>query len=190
MLAASFYRREYCLRGSEKNDAIIRIREKIHRRATMSDHKNLIDEILGDAFRRGEFDNLPGAGKRLAIEDDLDLHVPPELRMTHRMLKDSNMTPDWIAEGKAIEDAQAKLLRKLSADARMFQGLRADARRSATPEQTLAQVEARWRSTQTRFRADVASLNKRILAYNLKLPPGFAHKMALDAERELAKVQI
>ncbi|MCA9909124.1 MAG: DUF1992 domain-containing protein, partial [Anaerolineae bacterium] len=131
----------------------------------MSERRNLIDEILGDAFRRGEFDNLPGTGKRLAIEDDLDTYVPPEMRMAHRMLKESNMTPDWIAEGKAIEDAQAKLLRKLQADARLIQGQRFDARRSDTPEQTRAQVEARWRGVQARFRADVANINRRILNY-------------------------
>ncbi|MCC6615262.1 MAG: DUF1992 domain-containing protein [Anaerolineae bacterium] len=156
----------------------------------MNDHKSLMDEILGDAFRRGEFDNLPGAGKRLKIEDDLDNHVPPDLRMTHRMLKDSNLAPDWIEEGKAIEDAQAKVLSKLQSNARMFQGLRADARRSATPEQMLAQLDARWRTVQERFRADVASLNRRILDYNLKLPPGFSQKPAMNAERELAKVQV
>ncbi|MBE0689739.1 MAG: DUF1992 domain-containing protein [Anaerolineae bacterium] len=156
----------------------------------MSDHKNLIDEILSDAFRRGKFDNLPGAGKRLSIEDDLDIHVPPEMRMAHRVLKESNMTPDWIAEGKAIEDAQGKALRKLQADARAYQGLCFDARRTATPEQTLAQVEAQWRATQGRFRAEIARLNKRILAYNLKLPPGFDHKAAMNADRELAKVQL
>ncbi len=155
----------------------------------MSDHKNLIDEILGDAFRRGEFDNLPGAGKRLKVDDDLDVHVPAELRVTHRMLKDSNLTPDWIAEGKAIEAAEAAALRKLYADARLAKGSRFDARRAPNPEQTLAQVEARWRAAQASFSAEVARINKRILAYNLKLPPGFAHKAAIDAERELTKAQ-
>lgn len=38
-----------------------------------------------DAQRQGEFDDLPGSGQPLKLDDDS--HVPPELRAAYRMLK-------------------------------------------------------------------------------------------------------
>ena len=45
------------------------------------------EEKIRDAERNGAFENLPGAGKPLRLEDDS--HIAPELRMAYTILKNS-----------------------------------------------------------------------------------------------------
>lgn len=44
-----------------------------------------------DAQNKGEFDNLPGHGEPLTLDDDS--HVPPELRTGYRLLKNAGCLP-------------------------------------------------------------------------------------------------
>ncbi|AUU82962.1 MULTISPECIES: DUF1992 domain-containing protein [Leclercia] len=55
-----------------------------------------------DAQRQGEFDDLPGSGQPLKLDDDS--HVPPELRAAYRMLKNAGCLPPELEQRKeAIE---------------------------------------------------------------------------------------
>ncbi len=54
-----------------------------------------------EAMERGEFDDLPGKGKPLSLEDD-DPMVPAELRMAYRMLKNAGMLPPELELHKEI----------------------------------------------------------------------------------------
>lgn len=58
----------------------------------------LIDRLaetrIAEAIARGELDNLPGAGKPLAFDDDN--HVPPELRAAYRLLKNAGFVPPEV----------------------------------------------------------------------------------------------
>lgn len=69
----------------------------------------LIEERIQDAQRRGEFDNLPGTGKPLELDDDL--LVPPEVRAAYRVLKNAGYVPNEILEHREIADLQALLPR-------------------------------------------------------------------------------
>lgn len=44
-----------------------------------------------EAQRKGEFDNLPGRGEPLILDDDS--HVPAELRAGYRLLKNAGCLP-------------------------------------------------------------------------------------------------
>ncbi|MDY0924711.1 DUF1992 domain-containing protein [Leclercia sp. CFBP8987] len=58
-----------------------------------------------DAQRQGEFDNLPGSGQPLMLDDDS--HVPAELRAGYRMLKNAGCLPPELEQRKeAVELAQ------------------------------------------------------------------------------------
>ena len=55
----------------------------------------------------GEFENLPGAGKPLALDDDAG--VPPELRAGYRVMKNSGFVPPEIEQLKQVRDVEALL---------------------------------------------------------------------------------
>jgi hypothetical protein len=54
----------------------------------------IAERKIAEAMARGEFDNLPGAGKPLDIEDLS--HVPEELRMSYKLLKNANILPEEL----------------------------------------------------------------------------------------------
>ena len=57
---------------------------------------------ITDAQRRGEFDNLPGQGEPLVLDDDSA--VPEELRSGYRLLKNAGCLPPELEQRKeAIE---------------------------------------------------------------------------------------
>lgn len=66
-----------------------------------------------DAQSKGEFDNLPGAGLPLVLDDDSG--VPQELRVAYRILKNAGYVPPEIQDRKEAVDLQL-LLRQVSVD--------------------------------------------------------------------------
>ncbi|MCU0938443.1 MAG: DUF1992 domain-containing protein [Burkholderiaceae bacterium] len=53
--------------------------------------ETLIEQRIREAGARGEFDDLPGAGQPMALDDDL--LVPEEVRVAHRILKNAGYVP-------------------------------------------------------------------------------------------------
>ena len=51
----------------------------------------LVERRIQTAMARGQFDNLPGAGRPLAFDDDP--LVPEELRVAFRLLKNAGFVP-------------------------------------------------------------------------------------------------
>lgn len=57
----------------------------------MPAYETLIEQRIRDARARGEFDDLPGAGQPMALDDDL--LVPEDVRVAHRILKNAGYVP-------------------------------------------------------------------------------------------------
>lgn len=127
----------------------------------------LIDEIILDAMRKGEFADLPGQGRPLQLDDEA--YVPSHLRMAHKLLRDNDLAPDWIMQGRELEAARAALLTSLGRAAGQYRQTKA-----AAP----------WHKALASARVDAERYNRQVTAYNLKLPRGVAHQAHLNVERE------
>lgn len=68
---------------------------------------------IRDAQQQGEFDNLPGSGEPLRLDDDA--HVPSELRAGYRLLKNAGCLPPELAQRKEAM-ALADLLKTVQQD--------------------------------------------------------------------------
>jgi len=77
----------------------------------MFDHftaiQTIAEERIRQAMEDGDFDNLPGQGKPLNLEDDS--HLPPEMRLAYRILKNSGYMPEEVARRKEIDDIKGML---------------------------------------------------------------------------------
>jgi hypothetical protein len=62
--------------------------------------RDLVEEILGEARENGEFDNLPGKGKPLRLDDDV---YAGDKALAYHLLKNNDMAPPEIERGKQIE---------------------------------------------------------------------------------------
>ncbi len=60
----------------------------------------IAEEKIKEAIRTGEFDNLPGQGKPLQLEDLS--RVPPELRASYLLLKNAGVLPEELQLKKEI----------------------------------------------------------------------------------------
>jgi hypothetical protein len=65
----------------------------------------IAEERIQAAMRRGEFDNLPGAGKPLRLEDDP--LVPAEVRVANRILKNAGLVPVEVEQRREIAVLEA-----------------------------------------------------------------------------------
>src|SRR5690242_6222653 len=62
----------------------------------------IAERKIQEAIDEGKFDNLPGKGKPLNLDDDLV--TPPHLRLVNKILKNAGVLPDWIQTQKDIVD--------------------------------------------------------------------------------------
>ncbi len=69
--------------------------------------EKIVEERIRMAQRKGEFDDLPGAGKPLAPSDDA--LAPQELRLAYKMLKNAGYVPPVVELKKEIVDTEALL---------------------------------------------------------------------------------
>ena len=61
----------------------------------------LAEARIVEAVARGEFDDLPGAGKPLLLDDDS--HIPETQRMAYRILKNAGCLPPEMQLHKDID---------------------------------------------------------------------------------------
>ena len=67
----------------------------------------LAEEQILSAIRRGEFDDLPGAGQPLILEDDSG--IPEELRMAYRLLRNAGCLPPELTLRDEIQQLEGLL---------------------------------------------------------------------------------
>jgi hypothetical protein len=79
----------------------------VSRSASVFSPDALVEERIQEAQRRGDFDNLPGAGQALALDDDY--LVPPEVRVAYRILKNAGFVPPEVLERREIAELEDEL---------------------------------------------------------------------------------
>ena len=60
----------------------------------MFDVEKIAERRIVEAMEHGEFDNLPGAGRPLNLDDDAG--IPESLRMAYRVMKNAGVLPPEI----------------------------------------------------------------------------------------------
>lgn len=60
----------------------------------------LAEERIREAMARGDFDDLPGAGRPIVLDDDST--VPEDLRVAYRLLKNAGCIPPELEMRKEI----------------------------------------------------------------------------------------
>ena len=61
------------------------------------------EKKIVEAMEEGAFDNLPGKGQPVAMDDDP--MTPPHLRAANKVLKNAGVLPDWV---QTLKDLQAE----------------------------------------------------------------------------------
>jgi hypothetical protein len=139
--------------------------------------ESLVDQKIREAMERGEFDDLPGTGEPIDIS--VNPFEDPEMRLAHRMLQNAGFAPSWIEERKDI-DAEFEIARNQLARARTI-------RQNARDSEHERGAQARWEKAVTSFRAQATELNRRIAAWNLKIPAAGFQRRLIDIDEEVRR---
>jgi DnaJ homolog subfamily C member 28 len=137
---------------------------------TRQNYQGLIDQRIQQAQEDGLFDNLPGAGKPLNLDDDG--LVPAEDRAGYRLLKANGFAPPWVEARREIAEERAGL------------------------DTWVAQANRRWprldaagrTAMRVTYRRKLDELQRLILTFNLKTPRGVEQLETLRLAEELLKL--
>jgi len=83
--------------------------------------EKIVEERIKQSQKKGEFDNLPGSGKPLAIEDIS--RIPEDLRLAYKMLKNADCVPPEIEIKKEIHTTEA-LLENMTDEKRRYKTIK------------------------------------------------------------------
>jgi len=73
----------------------------------MFDYLEIVERKIKEAQEKGEFDDLPGRGEPLELTDDR--HVPEDLRLAYKILKNADCLPPELEETKEIRQMEDML---------------------------------------------------------------------------------
>lgn len=69
--------------------------------------QKIIEQRIKEALLKGEFDDLPGRGEPIKLEDES--HIPDELRLAYKVLKNANCLPPELQLKKEIRQMEDML---------------------------------------------------------------------------------
>jgi len=135
-----------------------------------------VDDQIRRAMEEGKFDNLPGSGKPLRLEENP--FEDPEWRLAYHALRSSGYSLPWIETRKELVEAITAARAALARTWKWQQAALGD-------ELPPAFVQAVWAQAVGTFRRRVEAINRRIRDYNLEAPSPGLHLNPLNARREI-----
>ena len=162
-------------KNSEENEQTRRPVGKLSGRQ----YHHYIEEQIQEAVARGEFDNLPGTGKPLNLEDD---HLAGDKTSAYRLLKQNGYAPPEIELLKEIRRESERAEQQMNR-------LRAQARDLRTrrvppfPGEKRAYNESVEKAASA-YEEKLRALNRKILTFNLSVPAAM-HMTFLDVEKKM-----
>jgi len=119
------------------------------------------EERIRAAMEEGKFDNLPGMGKPLNLDENP--YEPDDMRMANSLLRSNDFAPAWMEIGKEI-DRDLEIVRK----------------------HYKADREVDHQRAQEALSRAISALNRRILDYNLRVPATVFQRPMLELSKEIA----
>jgi len=147
--------------------------------ARMRRRTDLIEELLDEARRRGDFDNLDGSGKPLELEKNV---YAGDKALAYSLLKQNQMAPPEIERGKEIDAELARAEQLLERLRHQRDLLRTRLGTAFASERRAYNVLCD--SSEASFAELLRGVNSKILSLNI-VAPGALHRRSIDVEARL-----
>ena len=148
--------------------------------------EKIADRMIQQAIEEGLFDNLPGRGQPIQLDDDP--LTPPHLRLGNRILKNANVLPDWAQLDAEIRRSMDECSRTWARVAAEYPRRRARAGAAECGSERGGRDFAAWYSrTRRSYLNALRCVNHEILKFNLSAPnvprPPIPYRLAEETER-------
>lgn len=134
-----------------------------------------IDEIIRQAMQEGKFDDLPGKGKPLNL--DQNPHQDPEWWVAHHLLKSGGFSPPWIELLGEINENLQQARQSLARSWAWQQGDHGD-----------NSSQQDWQSSISLFDERVQVINDQIRTYNISVPNRRFQVPIVNTNQELDRI--
>ncbi|HLZ24122.1 MAG TPA: DnaJ family domain-containing protein [Ktedonobacterales bacterium] len=138
-----------------------------------------IEEQITEAQKRGDFDNLPGAGKPLRIEKNV---FAGDKALAYSLLKNNQLAPPEIERAKEIDAAMARAEELLVTLRRRRDTLRLKLGRAFASDRRAYNLLRN--KTRARYDESLRAINSNVLSLNIIVPPAL-HRRLLDVDAKL-----
>jgi hypothetical protein len=141
--------------------------------------RDLVEEILGEARENGDFDNLPGKGKPLRLQDDV---YSGDKALAYHLLKNNDMAPPEIERGKQIDAEIARADEILATLRRRCNALLGGGRiPSASDRRAYNLVRD---NAEASYREVLREANSNVLSLNI-IAPAILHRPLIPVEKRM-----
>jgi DnaJ family protein C protein 28 len=138
-----------------------------------AERQSLVEQRIQEAMENGAFDNLPGAGKPLNLNQNP--YAEPGQEWALGLLKRNGFAPEWIERDKLIRRDIETARERLRVAWEWHQ---------ANPGEAAA-----WQLTLEQFSARLEKINRQINDFNLVAPSLSVQRRPLRLEAELRRLQ-
>ncbi len=150
---------------------------------------DLVERRIEEALDRGELNAEAYHGKQLAWDENP--YVPEAQRLAFKLLKDNDLVPAWIMDGKEIREAIDRAVQDAdqayAAFRRTLRQLQGRIDVAAIYEREVAYHA--WDADRAQFLAAVDRINRLINTYNLRVPISDLQRLYFNGERVLERLE-
>ncbi len=139
-----------------------------------------VEKHILRAIEAGEFENLPGQGKPLHLDENP--FEGEDWRLAMHLLRSNGFGLPWMESRKDIEESIRALREGLRRSWSWQRRLRAQ--RAAPP----SRLDSEFERAVAAFRRRVTELNRQIRDYNLQAPSSHFHLAPLQADKEIQTI--
>jgi len=142
--------------------------------------RDLAEERIAEARARGDFDNLPGMGRPLRLDENV---YAGQKAQAYHLLRSNDAAPPEIERGLEIDRLLAQAEAELAALRHRRDTLLARGRRAFASERRTYNVARD--NTARRYAEQLRAINSNILSLNIIAPPALGRPL-IAVERRLA----
>ena len=141
-----------------------------------------IEEQLRKAMAEGKFDDLPGKGKPLHLDEN-NPHADPGWELAYHIIKEAGYSLPWIETIREIE----KDIEAARQDLQRAWKWRLIYLSAPVPDE---KASSEWERAFNTFKDKLVALNKRIRDYNLEVPNARFQRPVLNMDQEIKKITV
>lgn len=153
-----------------------------HRRRMRFQWNDLMEDLIEDGRRRGLFEDLPGKGKPLDLENNI---YEGSNTLANQLMKANDIKPVWLAQrigvSEKIDELRSDIARAWERYRSVLTHAHGDSHRQA--------LAVGWDDQCHRWQQSIEKLNKEIETFNLKRPRGQTELLKLRLGDELKRIE-